>query len=566
MNKMILSDSQQEVFSYITTNLPIRKVILLEGSAGTGKTTLTKYICNYYNQQKRILVCAIAPTHKAKKVIENVLNKDTILPVSSLTVASALGKIKEHSYVGTKIYSNGNNRKLSNYNLFIIDEVSMTRDEDLRLIVNYVLKTNKQLLIIGDSNQIPCPSAKYISCPNNIIKKADSYIFTDPDITKVKLVEIMRQSLDSPIINLALFIRDHLLTDIPFDYIIQSTQFTNIIKYTDIYDVFKTHFVKNGINSCRIISYTNSAVKTHNLEVRNHLGYDTDYVVGELMTGYSNLGWPELIIENGEDYFIQKIQPISNHRIHKYSNLVGNMIDLVIADTGAKVDRIFFIHINHPNNNEFIYKLIELAEKINSQNSTRDDYRDYMQMKNCVIFTEDIYKYENKIFTETSFKETHAMLFVNINEIIVDGKMKDTQLSNKINTAYPNIINQRITDKYKQFGDSELFADKYKVIEKDLYYGYAITAHKSQGSTYNTAIVDEPDFQKIQNKWNYKFNKLESRTQEKNQLRYVAYTRAKTNLFIIYEMKNREANTIIDLVDDDDTDDFKSQFESMQEL
>jgi len=63
--------------------------------------------------------------------------------------------------------------------------------------------------------------------------------------------------------------------------------------------------------------------------------------------------------------------------------------------------------------------------------------------------------------------------------------------------------------------------------------GYAITAHKSQGSTYTNVLVDEPDFNKIQNRMNYKYNKLEYRIREKNQLRYVAYTRAKNNLYVI---------------------------------
>lgn len=243
-----------------------------------------------------------------------------------------------------------------------------------------------------------------------------------------------------------------------------------------------------------------------------------------------------------------------NYRIHIYPNLVGYLMDLNVADTSKLIRNIFFININHPNNNLFIHKLIELAEKINSIHSNHFDYRDYMQLKNCVIFTEDIYKYDNKIFTETTLKETHALLFVNINEVIVDGKMNDTQLSKKINTAYPNIILERISDKYKPLGESELFADKYKVIEKDMYYGYSITAHKSQGSTYNSSIVDEHDFQKIKNRWNYKFNKLESRIKEKNQLRYVAYTRAKTQLYIVYEKK--EKNNLDVLHDYDDYDQF----------
>ena len=108
-------------------------------------------------------------------------------------------------------------------------------------------------------------------------------------------------------------------------------------------------------------------------------------------------------------------------------------------------------------------------------------------------------------------------------------------MSQKINTAYPNILSERLKDVYKPVGDSETFADKYKSIEKDIYYGYSITAHKSQGSTYQNVIVDEPDFQKISNRWNYRYNKFEDRTKEKNQIRYVSYTRAKDNLFVVYE-------------------------------
>ena len=530
---IVLSENQQEVFQYIIINLNKEKVILLEGSAGTGKTTLTKNICNYYNENKNTLVCAIAPTHKSKKIIKNILNKNTIIPVSALTVASALGKIKEHSYVGTKIYSNSNNKKLSSYSLFIIDEVSMIRDDDLKLIINYVVKANKQLLIIGDSNQIPCPIAKNIV--SNIIEKADSYIFNDDKISKLTLTEIVRQSADSPIIILASFLRNNLLTDLSFDKIIESTNFTGIIKYADIYKVFKDNYIKKMVNSCRIIAYTNSSVKTHNLEVRNYLDYDEDFVIGELMTGYSNIGFPELIIENGEDYYITTIEQTNTYSIGEFDNLYGKIISLEIADTNIKIKKIFFININHPNNNFFIHTLIELGEKINNFNSTKLDYRNYMELKNCVIFTEDIYKFENKIFTETSFKEIHSLLFVNINEIIVDNQSKESVLAKKINTTYPNIIDSRINDKNKVLGDSETFADRYKVIEKDIYYGYSITAHKSQGSTYDTVIVDEPDIQKISNRWNYKYNKLELRVKERNQIRYVSYTRSKQNLFIIYK-------------------------------
>ena len=180
-------------------------------------------------------------------------------------------------------------------------------------------------------------------------------------------------------------------------------------------------------------------------------------------------------------------------------------------------------------------RLIELGEKINSCNSSKIDYRNYMELKNKVIFTDDIYKYEDTIYTETSFKEIHSLLFTNINEVIENSLPRTCVLATKIETTYPEIIATRIKDRYKVFGDSESFADKFKVIEKDIYYGYAITAHKSQASTYKSVIVDEMDFQKISNRWNYKFNKLESRVKEKNQIRYVAYTRASEELYVVHD-------------------------------
>lgn len=91
---MELSDCQEQAYQYIIDNLSKEQLILLEGSAGTGKTTLTKKFCNYYRQIKNVLVCAIAPTHKSKKIIRNILNKNTLIPISALTIASALGKIK----------------------------------------------------------------------------------------------------------------------------------------------------------------------------------------------------------------------------------------------------------------------------------------------------------------------------------------------------------------------------------------------------------------------------------------------------------------------------------------
>ena len=60
-----------------------------------------------------------------------------------------------------------------------------------------------------------------------------------------------------------------------------------------------------------------------------------------------------------------------------------------------------------------------------------------------------------------------------------------------------------------------------EVIKKDLDYGYAITGHKSQGSTYSHVFVMEND---INENWVLK---------ERNQIKYVALTRPTTSAMVL---------------------------------
>ena len=99
---------------------------------------------------------------------------------------------------------------------------------------------------------------------------------------------------------------------------------------------------------------------------------------------------------------------------------------------------------------------------------------------------------------------------------------------------YPNIIKERLADN-KPIGDTERLCDRFQIIEKDVDYGYAITAHKSQGSTYKKVFIDEIDFKKIRDKYNSYMNAMENGTKERNQLMYVAYTRPTHIAYVLYQ-------------------------------
>lgn len=534
---MELTPDQQTAYDSIIEAVSQRKPVLLTGSAGTGKTTLTKFISEYC-MENNMAICGVAPTHKAVHVLENVLNSSNMMPIPVFTVASLLGKMKQHSYVGTKTYGNQNINKLNSYNLFILDEVSMTSDADIKTIETYVKNTKKRLIIIGDDCQLPCPSAPY-DLTDPVIVKKDSYVFSYEPFTHAKLTKVVRQAEASPIIRLATYIRDHMAENANATAIAKMVGFSEdcIIPHEQVVNVFHHLVERYTVEKVKIITYTNASMMCHNLEARRILEIDHQkYVVGEILMGYTNLGFPELIIENGQDYIIVDIKPTKSRTVGSFSGLSGFNIDLRLLGCNRRraIQRnMFFIHVNSACNQPFLGALIALAQKVNSRDSTKVDYQQYMAMKNSVLFIDNIYSFDNQIYTETSFKETHPLLFTSLTELInFDQKQQIASVkADKINQAYADIIMDRLDDN-KVLGESEMLADKYMVIEKDVFYGYAITSHKSQGSTYDAVIADENDFNKIVDKWNFKYNKFESRIREKNQLRYVAYTRAKEELYI----------------------------------
>lgn len=530
---IILTESQNEAFKKIKNFLADDEpAIVINGSAGVGKSTLMKYVVTYI-VDSRLNVVAVAPTHKAKRVLENILNKDVVYPISVTTIASLMGKVREHSYIGVKKFSEGSSEKMNDYDIFVIDEISMISDIDMDFILEYMCEQNKKVILIGDSCQIPSPSQKTVK-NGTICYKPDSTAFDIMNI--ITLDEIVRQNKDSYIIKIATFIRDNIKTD---NSIYQILGILNIpteqvlMCRKDIYTSIKQDIDSNL--STRIICYTNANVRDHNINIRKAYNYaDLTFNKGELLTGYNNVGqFNQYIIENGGDYKIIDSKHTHCKKVLAYVNLSGDEVFIKNVDDEAQKNNIFIIDVRHSNNSKFLQDLVELAEKVNAYKSSKEDFRKYMAHKMKVVFIEDVYKYQNKISNDIELKQLHPLLFTKVSDVIDDKTKKPilSDLSLKIDEMYPSMIENRIDDN-KAFSDSECFADQYKMIEKDIYYGYAITSHKSQGSTYDSVYVDENDFEKIKDRWNHRFRCIEFKIKEKNQIKYVAYTRASKKLSI----------------------------------
>lgn len=147
----------------------------LSGAAGTGKTFC---IGHWLNSLKRPDAIFLAPTHKAKKMLQQSLAAaGTSYPV--YTVAQGLGKQPVISEKGDEEFVTKKADLVSNTDLVIVDEAGMVSDEDFHELA----ERSARILWLGDRFQLPP------------IGEAEALAFSDPRIQyRAELTQIMRYS------------------------------------------------------------------------------------------------------------------------------------------------------------------------------------------------------------------------------------------------------------------------------------------------------------------------------------------------------------------------------------
>jgi hypothetical protein len=533
---MELTDDQkaalQEIKAFVKGDETIH---VLSGYAGSGKSFLTKRIY-YWAQDNNISVAGVAPTHKARKVLESYLNQSSFVKVETMTVAKFLNRMKQHGYIGSKNYK-GSGSRAALFDLWLIDECSMIADRDVDEIIKHITKWKKKVLFIGDKAQIPNPSQKYDYNIDGTISKKDSKSF---DFPTSQLTTIIRQT-NNPLLDIYTELRKDLFKETTITRENKVIEGKGVLFYEDEDKFLKKmkKMIKKSENilEYRVLAYTNDSVRSYNKFIREILKYDTKFVIGDLLMGYNNVGWPTTIIENGQEYIVTKITRTNTHQIKFYKQSFlcsGLLLELLVVDTDGHVS-VFFPDIT--DNKAVLNKLKEVAKDVNKKGSTIKEFKKYSHLKNQMLFMENVYEYKGSVMSETQLKDTEPKLFHSVCYYIdnINGKLKikNSKSVKKLLELYPTILNERIADN-KPLTDSERLIDRYQLIEKDIDYGYACTAHKAQGSTYHTVFIDEYDFGKIGNRWNSRYEAEENGTKEKNQLTYVAYTRPTHMAVVLY--------------------------------
>ena len=395
-------------------------------------------------------VVVSAPTHKAKKVVVNTTGEE------GKTLHSLLGLRPD-----TKLDEfNPNDPKfnpialptITDYNLVIIDEASMINKELYEMIKDKVNGTRTKVLFMGDSAQIPPVGEK------------ESIVFNQVNNEFHLLTKIERQNDTNPLAFVYDALRNNLnridggfLRKSNMNDIGEGIIFTiNKKKFRyAMLEKFKDIQYKNDTDFVKVIAWKNDTVIAANNVIRTELlGNTTDVVeTDDVLMAYRSVSDAKQrfnIIENSADY---RVVYKSRLETNKY-DINGYDIKLRenLAKGKFKYQNVFILDSNDHNN---LHTFAEMHDFFRDRaKNDKKKWKDYYDFRRNNILMIDIDKFRNGL--------------------------------------------QRST---------------WDFIGKDLDYGYVLTAHKSQGSTYSHVFVMEND---INANWVLK---------ERNQIKYVALTR-----------------------------------------
>ena len=297
---MILTKRQEEgLKTAVARHRAGEKYTVIAGYAGTGKSTLVRYIIDALNvEEDRVCHCAF--TGKAAEVLKKKGNKN---------VATLHRLLYEH----IPRPAGGFFRKpkpFIDYDVIVVDEVSMAPKSLMELL----FKHQVYVICLGDPFQLP-----------PIDKDEDNHLLDNPHIF---LDEIMRQEEDSEIIQLTMKIRNQE----PIDYF--NGNEVKIIPYSDL----NTGVLQWGD---QILTATNAKRQAINNQMRALQGRTGEPVDGDKIICLRNY-WEDSSLNgdaliNGTIGILQnsfqtwrEIPRFVQSNIRKFDVLVG---DLVVPET-----------------------------------------------------------------------------------------------------------------------------------------------------------------------------------------------------------------------------------------
>ena len=446
---------------------PAKYIVGLTGAGGTGKTFITNYLITHCKYSNSVIKCT-SPTHKACRVFSQAIGGKEVDTIQS-TFGLRLDLKLEDFDPANPQFNPMAKPKLNNVKLLLVDEASMLPAKLVTFVCNKCKELEIKIIFIGDSFQL------------SPVKETRSIAF-DRCYKVYPLREIVRQAQGNPITNLLELLR-YDIEHRTFRFIEYINNHKGCMNYNDknegfticnssefknlIDSSFSNEEYTKNIDMYRIVAYTNICVSSWNNYIRNTIIKDADK---NIITKHDLIMSYETIVNEFMEIIIHNseeyiINDIVNFVDDTYG-FKGFLIKFQLIH-GGKITKPLFI-LDHKDKYTIQMYHKTLTELINAAKSANGGTR--------VKRWKEYYEFKKKYLLAA------------------------------------NIINARGVSIY----------------DRDIDYGFAITAHKSQGSTYDTVFVDVNNM--IYDKTGRPYNDIDDMLRRL----YVACSRARKELVLSY--------------------------------
>ena len=299
-----------------------RKVFLLCGYAGTGKTTLIAALVRTMEQLERKTVL-LAPTGRAAKVFSSYSGK------SAYTIHKWI--YRQKTILDNSLFSLMENRATNT--LFIVDEASMISNagvsnfgsgELLCDLIEFVYSGRGcSLLLLGDTAQLP-PVGEELS-------PALSHAFLRSmflDVSAVELTQVMRQLDGSGILQNATMLRHAIAEGLPGSLpLIRLKGFADVCRVSgeELMEAIEGCYSEAGIDDTIILCRSNKRANVYNEGIRRRILYREDELNrGDLlMVVKNNYYWREELGKEDKS-LLDKIDFIANGDVAQIVRVGGS--------------------------------------------------------------------------------------------------------------------------------------------------------------------------------------------------------------------------------------------------
>lgn len=315
------------------------KLFIINGYAGTGKTTLLSAFIKALNSKKRKTVL-LAPTGRAAKVLSNKSNQIAFTIHKRIYRKEKLANGAIQLGLGPNLHKN---------TLFVVDEASMIPDYSmlnegsvssrnlLEDLINFIYQgENCSAIFLGDNAQLPPVGSDFSPA---LSKEYMENHYFNLNIGYSEMSEVLRQSHDSEILSNATMLRTAEPGAFPQFKIVKGVELVRL-HGSILQEELESAFDKYGREETLVITRSNKSANMYNQQIRNRIfWYDERITAGDfLMVVKNNYHW---LTDKKNSGFIANGEIIKVEKITRFETLYDyDFADAVISFSNYPDERL----------------------------------------------------------------------------------------------------------------------------------------------------------------------------------------------------------------------------------